>query len=380
MGNLQTLINYHAPLNYAQDLNEQIIDQGMLEHPGLGQIQLWKIKESNLPMLFSFHAHIFEKDSSIIEIHNFRSSLQHPNLIEYFACTGSKALNIGNVQSQQFFFAYYSKTLKDHIQSTNITEVQIWKIIEEIVDVMVYLQGKNRYHGNINSQSIFITDNFHIKLLDKIGQKPNRYSIKDDVYDLGILVIELLTKRTNQLNFISQIKNLHGKFTLQLLQLVAKMIDQNPDKRPDFNQIQKMVINRFKEPISFINPDKIADRNKLTSRISTQAPLLSQTDEIKSIQEQSLQITQLPCLLSQKCAFPSTILRCKTTKNLQDQHSNNLSPYKNKNFESTPRKIYSDKMPQQSTTDYRQSPQNQRHYDNQITPRTLDFNIQYQLN
>ncbi|CAD8149691.1 unnamed protein product [Paramecium octaurelia] len=374
MGNLQTLINYHAPLNYAQDLNEQIIDQGMLEHPGLGQIQLWKIKETNLPPLFSFHVHIFEKDSSIIDIHNFRSSLQHPNLIEYFACTSSKALNIGKVQSQQFFFAYYQKTLKEHIQSTTMTEVQIWKIIEQIVDVMVFLQRRNRYHGNINSQSIFITDNLHIKLLDKIGQHPNRNSIKDDVHDLGILVIELLTKRTNQLNFISQIKNLYGKFTLQLLQLVAKMIDENPDKRPDFIQIQNMVTNRFKEPISLNNLEKNADQNILTQRIPTWAQ--SQNDEMKSTQEQSLLRSQYPCLLSHKSAIPSTILRCNTLQNLQGKHPNIASPSKVTNPLSTPRKIFSGQMPQNSTTAYRESPQNLRNLDNQFTPKNLEFNFQ----
>ncbi|CAK64321.1 unnamed protein product (macronuclear) [Paramecium tetraurelia] len=373
MGNLQTLINYHAPLNYAQDLSEQIIDQGMLEHPGLGSIQLWKIKETNLPLLFSFHVHIFEKDSSIIDIHNFRSSLQHPNLIEYFACTSSKALNIGKVQSQQFFFAYYQKTLKEHIQSTAMTEVQIWKIIEQIVDVMVFLQRKNRYHGNINSQSIFITDNLHIKLLDKIGQNPNRNSIKDDVYDLGILVIELLTKRTNQLNFIQQIKNLYGKFTLQLLQLVAKMIDENPDKRPDFNQIQSMVTNRFKEPISLNNLEKNAYQNKLASRISTQGQL--QNDKMKSTQDQSLLRSQYPYLMSQKSVINSTILRCDTNQNLQDSQSNNASPSNLNNQFLTPRKILSGQKPLYSTTAYRGSPQNQRYLDNQITPRNLEFNL-----
>ncbi|CAD8072724.1 unnamed protein product [Paramecium sonneborni] len=55
MGNHQTLINYHAPLNFAYDLSEQLIGWGMLQHPGLGQIQLWKIKEINQPLLFSQH-------------------------------------------------------------------------------------------------------------------------------------------------------------------------------------------------------------------------------------------------------------------------------------------------------------------------------------
>ncbi|CAD8072810.1 unnamed protein product [Paramecium primaurelia] len=379
MGNLQTLINYHAPLNYAQDLSEQLIDQGMLQHPGLGQIQLWKIKETNQPLLFSFHVHIFEKDSSIIDIHNFRSSLNHPNLIEYFACTSSNALNIGKVQSQQYFFAYYEQTLKAYIQSITLTEVQIWKIIEQIVDVMVYLQSLNRYHSNINSESIFITDNLHIKLLDKIGQQPNKLAIKDDVHDLGIVIIELLTKRTNQLNFIQQIKNLHGKFTLQLLQLVAKMIDENIDRRPDFIQIQQMIINRFKEPIFFQNPQKYQDLKKLTARLPTQEYLTNRINQIKTNQQQSPIRYESNNIVTQKLNMPLTKLLCNTQNQL-----NNTSKIDsiNKNIYqlSPPRKIYQSKMTQYSTTAGKNSPITQRNNDNMIIPCTKAFNAINQTN
>ncbi|CAD8065959.1 unnamed protein product [Paramecium sonneborni] len=369
MGNHHSLINYHAPLNFAQDLSEQLIDQGMLLHPGLGQIQLWKIKEINQPMLFSFHVHIYEKDSSIIEIHNFRSSLNHPNLIEYFACTSSQALNIGMVQSQQFFFAYHQKTIKEFIQTTNLVEVQIWKIIEQIVDVMVYLQRKNRYHGNINSESIFITDNFQIKLLDKIGQKPNSQAIKQDVHDLGILAIELLTKKTNQLNFISQIKNLHKKFTLQLLQLVAKMIDENIDKRPDFLQIQKMILNRLKEPIFFNSQERKYDPYKLSARLSKQENQMPFSDEIKSNQCNSPLSNQLSCF-----GVPQIILRCNTSQNLKGDQSKNQSPHQILGIQPSPQKQLI-QTPQQPTTATQKKYRIQGHDDIQVQPYILDFNI-----
>ncbi|CAK79638.1 unnamed protein product (macronuclear) [Paramecium tetraurelia] len=356
MGNLQTLINYHAPLNYSQDLSDQLIDQGMLQHPGLGQIQLWKIKESNLPLLFSFHVHVFEKDSSIIDIHNFRSSLKHPNLIEYFACTSSKALNIGKVQSQQFFFAYYPETLKQYIQSRTLTEVQIWNIIEQIVNLMVYLQNLNRYHSNINSESIFINDNLHIKMLDKIGQKPNKIAIKDDVRDLGIVIIELLTKRTNQLNFIQQIKNLHGKFTLQLLQLVAKMIDENIDKRPDFIQIQRMINNRFKEPIFFNNPERNANLKKLTGRLSTQEPLTYRMDEMKINQLLSPIRSSSKFLLPFKSNIPPNIVGNNPSQQMQCQDIIPEIPPQNNSEQSPPRKIYGSRIDQGSTAEKQKSP------------------------
>ncbi|CAD8173955.1 unnamed protein product [Paramecium octaurelia] len=356
MGNLQTLINYHAPLNYSQDLSDQLLDQGTLQHPGLGQIQLWKIKASNLPLLFSFHVHIFEKDSSIINIHNFRSSLKHPNLIEYFACTSSKSLNIGKVQSQQFFFAYYPQTLKEHIQSRTLTEVQIWKIIEQIVNLMVYLQNLNRYHSNINSESIFINDNLHIKMLDKIGQKPNKIAIKDDVRDLGIVIIELLTKRTNQLNFIQQIKNLHGKFTLQLLQLVAKMIDENIDKRPDFIQIQKMINNRFKEPIFFNNPERNGNLNILTGRLSTQEHLNYKMDEMKIYKQLSPIRNSYNLLLPSKLNIPPTIVEKSPNQQMQDQNKILEVHYQDNIQQSPQRKINQIPIEQVPTTAKKESP------------------------
>jgi hypothetical protein len=52
---------------------------------------------------------------------------------------------------------------------------------------MAYIQGLGRYHGHLNSDSIFLTDNNEIKLLEKLGQKPNENALKQDVYDLGII-------------------------------------------------------------------------------------------------------------------------------------------------------------------------------------------------
>ncbi|CAD8052610.1 unnamed protein product [Paramecium sonneborni] len=261
MGNLQTLINYHSPFSYIDNLNDQLQDEGMINHPGLGQIQLWKIKKQNQPMIFSYHVHIYKNDSHLIEFHKIRCQINHPNILSYFACANSKAQNIGNVQSQQLFFAYYSNNLKQKlIQQKTFSEIEIWNIVEQIVNALAYLQGLNRYHGNLITESILLSNNNQIKLLDQLEQIPNYDQIKKDVFDLGIIIIEMLTGRANQLNFNQSIKQLDGRYSIQLLQLVAKMLQKDIALRPDFIQLQQMIQNRCKEPIilqnSFSNLNK----------------------------------------------------------------------------------------------------------------------------
>ncbi|CAD8048062.1 unnamed protein product [Paramecium sonneborni] len=255
MGNLQTLINYHSPFSYIQDLNDQIEDEGMINHPGLGSIQLWKIKQQNQPMIFSYHVHIYEKDSNLIEFHNYRSQIVHPNILSYFACTKSKAQNIGNVCTQQLFFAYYPNNLRQKLtKQKKLPETEIWNIVEQIVNALAYLQGLNRYHGNLITESILLNQYNEIKLLDKLDQNPNYDQIKRDVYDLGIIIIEMITGRANQLNLNESIKQMAGIYSIQLLQLVGKMIQKEAALRPDFIQIQQLIKNRFKEPIILHNP------------------------------------------------------------------------------------------------------------------------------
>ncbi|CAK90943.1 unnamed protein product (macronuclear) [Paramecium tetraurelia] len=264
MGNLQTLINYHSPLSYIQDLNEQIQDCGMVNHPGLGPIQLWKIKQSNSPMMFSYvnylyhknqHVHLYKNDSHLFDFHRSRCQMKHPNLLAYFACTTSMAQNIGNVQSLQLFFAYYDKNLKQKLlQYETVPEIEIWNIVEQIVSALAYLQGLNRFHGNLTTESILINEKDQIKILDQLEQKPNGQQIKKDVFDLGLVIMEMLTGRANQLNFFDSLKPLAGIYSIQLLQLVGKMLQRDALHRPDFIQLQEIIKNRFKEPIILHNP------------------------------------------------------------------------------------------------------------------------------
>lgn len=54
MGNISAYVNYHTELSFVNDLNDQIYNQGSLNHSTLGNIQLWKIKRNTNLELFSF--------------------------------------------------------------------------------------------------------------------------------------------------------------------------------------------------------------------------------------------------------------------------------------------------------------------------------------
>ncbi|CAD8141573.1 unnamed protein product [Paramecium octaurelia] len=305
MGNLQTLINYHSPLSYIQDLNEQIQDCGMVNHPGLGSIQLWKIKQSNSPMMFSYHVHLYENDSHLFDFHRSRCQMKHPNLLEYFACTNSKAQNIGNVQSQQLFFAYYNKNLKQKLlQYKTVPEIEIWNIVEQIVSAMAYLQGLNRFHGNLTTESILLNEKDQIKILDQLEQKPNGDQIKEDVFDLGLVIMEMLTGRANQLNFFDSLKPLAGIYSIQLLQLVGKMLQKDALLRPDFNQLQDIIKNRFKEPKILHNPCQTQSEPAFVQIINSSQRLQSRKQEqrVITLPERQFQPSTHPRLISKNAS------------------------------------------------------------------------------
>ncbi|CAD8109222.1 unnamed protein product [Paramecium primaurelia] len=286
MGNQQVFINYDSDLVFVQDLNDQLLDKGTWKHPSLGSIKLWQIKKNPQQLLFSIIIQTSNLDSQLLQIHQSRSIMKHSNLLKYYAC--SKSIELGGVEKQQYFFEYHSKTLKQITMEAPLKEEQIWTFVEQIIDVMEYIQKLNKYHGNLTSEAIFIDENNKAKLIDNLGQ--NRYKkdwISEDIFQLGLICLEMMTQRTSQLNFSNALKQLIGKYSLQLLQLTRKLLQNDTEMRLDFIELKNIVKNRFSIPITIKQAKIIKTEQGYQSCSTVQIFDEEEIAKIKQIQTQN---------------------------------------------------------------------------------------------
>lgn len=173
------------------------------------------------------------------------------------------------------------KDLSDYITDRkSIDYNEILNINLQIVQGLDYLHKKNIIHRDIKPSNIFLTKEKSIKLgdfgmskrisnsnsnlfatlsnvfigSDEYGTQTylspetienNTYSIYSDIYSLGIIFFELLNIFHTQMERFSKIKNLKtGNFDDDFLRLyrkesefILKLIDENPYKRLDTQQI-----------------------------------------------------------------------------------------------------------------------------------------------
>ncbi|CAD8187776.1 unnamed protein product [Paramecium octaurelia] len=251
MGNIQAYINYHTELSFTQDLDDQIHFCETISHPSLGKIQIWKTKENSSLKLFSFTRHVYHSDSTLLQIHQQRCSLQHPNLLQYYACTQTEPSFCGSVESQNFFFEYQPCTLQKVLdeRTGSFPEIDIWKFLEQLVDVLDYLEENQCVHGNIGIENIFVKEDGTIKILDSFNKQLTDYLLKQDVYDLASVIIELMTKQKFHKQYKETLKSLTDQYSLQLLSILARMLSKNPDKRPRFKDLSVSIKNRATQPI-----------------------------------------------------------------------------------------------------------------------------------
>ncbi|CAD8084306.1 unnamed protein product [Paramecium sonneborni] len=277
MGAIQAYVNYNTGLSFSQDLNAQIECCGTTYLSAFGNIQLWKIKNDTSLELFSFTRHVYYQDSTLLKIHSKRTSLQHPNILKYYACTQDSPLLGGNVETLQFFFEYIPKTLSQNIcaRSETFREIEVWKSLEQLVSVLKYLQENECSHGKITSDNIFITSDQTLKTLDQITIQQNSQQIKQDVFDLAQVIVELMTKKKFHVSLKETVISLMGDYSQQLLQLLARMLNNTPEKRPDFIELSQILQSRKHRSTSveqevIVSPQRIKQKEKQNNQSQNQ--------------------------------------------------------------------------------------------------------------
>ena len=229
-----------------------------------------------------------EKARMLMEQEGFiLQKLSHPNIIK---CIDSKILN-----NKVYIIMEYADDgdlkakIKQHKQKNiPFKEENIINWFIEICDAINYVHKQNIIHRDLKPNNIFLMKNNHIKLGDfgiarilhpdesaantQIGTQPylspeivkgEPYDYKTDIWDLGVILYEMI-------NFKNPFegKGMHGLYmnivngkipkidnknvSKELMDLVSKILNVTPSKRPEIEEI----IKKCKEILEKIKIEK----------------------------------------------------------------------------------------------------------------------------
>ncbi len=186
-------------------------------------------------------------------------SLDHPHIIKY--------INKGNDKNGVFIITEYvdGKTLREHLNSgTVFSRKQIHKIIIQLFEAISYLHKKNIIHLDLKPENILISDKTgNVKLIDfgfsySDGQlyvasgtkkyvateqsvKPENINCNNDLYSLGIIIIELFSGNTH-LKGAKQLPKNYKKVVKQCLNSTSEQLVS----------VDELLIGLNKKPVNIV--------------------------------------------------------------------------------------------------------------------------------
>ena len=215
-------------------------------------------------------------------------SLNSPHIVKYY-----KHFKIGN---KLYILMEYINNgdIKGYIQANlgmqkAVEEKEIWELLYQSISGLVYIHKNQLIHRDIKPANLFLTDDKTIKIGDfgvsaerKVGGmnfKPEKetmmigtplymspeifahepYGSKVDVYSLGCTIYELCFFTAPRLplpgvnqkgEIFTDLKELpprynQDKYSNDLLNLINKMIEKDPNKRPSSNEIFQEVKAKY---------------------------------------------------------------------------------------------------------------------------------------
>ncbi|KRX04683.1 Protein kinase-like domain [Pseudocohnilembus persalinus] len=303
--------------------------------------------------------------SSEEDYHNFikycnqRINNPHKNVLKLIGFTQSSENQLcGDFSKITGYYEYYSHNLereldRRHTRSEFFNEQEIWFLLESIVSVGAFLEGKNlhqyiqqnvqqiiflnsaqnKVHGDIRPNNIFLTNEGFVKLADpqlvrdeknayikafQYGEQtylspqlmkalqnreiqPTHNQVKSDVFSLGMTMLEvccLYTARScydyGQYQIIRPViddllQRSRGRYSNFLINILSEMVLENEGQRPSFLELQQ-ILQPYQDQIQNLQPFNPDPRQ---SQFGSQAGLVQQIPQQNQYLVQS-QISHQP--------------------------------------------------------------------------------------
>lgn len=201
------------------------------------------------------------------------SKLTHKNIIKYYeSFIENEELHIVMSYSNDGDLSNkIEKRAKIHCP---FDENKIWDVLIQVTEGLDYIHSHRILHRDIKSGNIFLDKNGDVKIGDfglgrVLGSKSNyantvvgtplyfspevceeqKYDEKSDIWSFGVLLYEMCALEppfiaNNQLALAKKIVNVEPKplpnyYSSEIRFLIMKMLEKNPEKRPDTKQIMK---------------------------------------------------------------------------------------------------------------------------------------------
>jgi len=185
--------------------------------------------------------------------------------LPYSSSNSNNQLALHNDFDQKYTSIIYiqmelcSMSLKEYLNTHNITDDKKYKIITDILNVIKYIHSQNVIHCDLSLKNILIDKNDNIKLCDfglaeylgtdaqyviksknygtliycaSESLKDNKYSYKSDIYSLGIIIFEIINQfetEMERIDMINKFKN--GECHCQYKDTILQMTNKDDQKR-----------------------------------------------------------------------------------------------------------------------------------------------------
>lgn len=209
------------------------------------------LKETLIQLKNAKRIKIFEHEAEILK------SLNHPNIIKYIYHSTTKREHDFQVK---LFLEYTERgSLSTAIQE-NIS-IDILSVLQSIAKALKFVHSKRIIHRDIKPENILITRDGLMKisgfdisaeihnLSENVGTpgymapeiwRKDPYDEKVDIFSLGITIYQLVEKKLPYKGndpIIKKVTFTNKNFEKKYQQLVTRMLDKNPQKRPSAEKL-----------------------------------------------------------------------------------------------------------------------------------------------
>jgi NIMA (never in mitosis gene a)-related kinase len=261
-------------------LNEKYICKKILGVGGFGKAFLVENKENHVISVIK-EIDMKEMDQKekqyMIQEGFLLSDFKHPNIVNFKKFSFDR--DYAYMEMEYADGGDLRQRIKEKIKKReSFSEGQIVAWFLEICSAIQYIHERNIIHRDLKPKNIFLTKDNHVKLGDfgisknlddkseaftQVGTLPyfspelilgKGYDYKTDIWDLGVILYEMISLKNpfivnNQLEMYNNIVNAiypdfrDNNYSQDLLDLIPKILKQNPKERIEINEIIKILKN-----------------------------------------------------------------------------------------------------------------------------------------